>query len=60
MPTKVKIEHNKPFKVVISIYYPTIVPFHILGHENAQNMPPYYTVQQGKNTYGSGVTKWPD
>ena len=31
-------------------YYSTIVPFTILGQKNAQNIPRYYTVEQGKNT----------
>ena len=32
-------------------YYSTITPsdFNILGHGNAQNIPQYYTVEQGKN-----------
>ena len=31
----------------------------ILGRKNVQNMPCYYTVEQGKNTDWRGVTKWP-
>ena len=32
-------------------YYSTITPsdFNIFGHGNAQNIPQYYTVEQGKN-----------
>ena len=31
----------------------------ILPQKNAQNMPCYYTVEQGKNTDWRGATKWP-
>ena len=37
-------------KVISSFIIPPLRHFTILGQKNAQNMPRYYTVEQGKNT----------
>ena len=44
---------------LLSFIIPPLRHFTILGQKNAQNMPRYYTVEQGKNTDWRGATKWP-
>ena len=44
--------------LIIIIIIPPLRHFTILGQKNAQNMPRYYTVEQGKNTDWGGATKW--
>ena len=36
--------------LILYIVIPLLRHFTILGQKNAQNMPRYYTVEQGKNT----------
>ena len=38
------------FNHLLCIIIPPLRHFTIVGQKNAQNMPRYYTVEQGKNT----------
>ena len=48
-----------PSRGLFDIIIPPLRHFTILGQNNGQNMPRYYTVEQGKNTDWRGATKWP-
>ena len=42
--------HEPWFSKIFPFIIPLLRHFTILGQKNAQNMPRYYTVEQGKNT----------